>query len=455
MNEGIPRLLREAWQVRRQGTWADVRRRRFAEIVAYARARSPYYRDLYAGLPADVRDPAALPVTDKNELMAHYDSWCTDPAVTYADVGAFVADPARAGERFRDRYLVVTTSGTTGHPGIFVKDARDIAVNGALSGRMMASWLGAGDVARIAAHAGRMAIVAATNGHFLVSAGAARMRGGRLGQHAVRLFSVHTPLPELVAELNAFRPAVLLGYGGVLRMLAEEREAGRLAIAPVLVEPAGETLSEADHARMARAFGAKVRDTYGASECPYLTDGCAHGWYHVNADWAVLEPVNADHSPTPPGEPSHTVLISNLANRVQPILRYDLGDSVMQRPDPCPCGNPMPAVRVQGRVANVLTFAGDAGPVTIPPLILNTLVDGVPGTEQYQIVQTGRACLRVRLRVAPDASADRVWEGVRAGIARLLAGRGLGHVTLERATEPPEQAPGGKYRPVIPLEASA
>ena len=33
----------------------------------------------------------------------------------------------------------------------------------------------------------------------------------------------------------------------------------------------------------------------------------------------------------------------------------------------------------------------------------------------------------------------------------LLAKHGLDHVTIERADEPPEQSPGGKYRTVIPL----
>lgn len=445
-------VLRDARHDRKHHTWERARRRRFTELVAHARARSPYYRALYSGLPDDVADPADLPVTGKRDLMAHYDDWTTDRDVTYAGVSAFVADPDRVGGHYLDRYLVVTTSGTTGSPTIFVKDDRDITVNGALSALMMTGWLDVPDVARIAAGGGRMAIVAATNGHFLVSAGAARMRGGPLRRRTLRMFSVHTPIPELVDELNRFRPALLLGYGSVLRMLAEEQEAGRLRVAPVLVEPAGETLSRADHERMARSFGAKVRDTYGASECPYLTSGCAFGWYHVNADWVVLEPVNADHTPTPPGEPSHTVLISNLANRVQPILRYDLGDGVLQRPGPCPCGDPLPAVRVNGRVANTLTLGANGATVTIAPLMLATLVDRVPGTEQYQIVQTGPDALRVRLRTRPGADGEAVWRDVRSGIAALLAERGAGHVTLERAPEPPEQSAGGKYRTIVPLK---
>ena len=99
--------------------------------------------------------------------------------------------------------------------------------------------------------------------------------------------------------------------------------------------------------------------SYAATECPFLSVSCPDGWLHVNSDWVILEPVTADHQPVPAGELSDTVLITNLANRIQPILRYDLGDSVLQRLDPCPCGDPRPAIRVQGRAADLLTFPTD------------------------------------------------------------------------------------------------
>jgi hypothetical protein len=42
---------------------------------------------------------------------------------------------------------------------------------------------------------------------------------------------------------------------------------------------------------------------------------------------------------------------------------------------------------------------------------------------------------------------------VRSEIRRLLEEHGLAHIALDRAEEPPEQSPGGKYREVIPLAA--
>lgn len=229
-------------------------------------------------------------------------------------------------------------------------------------------------------------------------------------------------------------------------LLASEQEAGRLHIHPVLMTLAAEGLPLREYDRIAKAFDTKVGNSYAATECMFLSYACAHGWLHVNSDWAVLEPVDADYRPTPPGEPSHTVLLSNLATRVQPILRYDLGDSVLQRPDPCPCGNPLPAIRVQGRSADVLTFPVERG----EPLAFGSLADRTPGVEQFQIVQTAPMTLRVRLRVATGADPDRVWQAVRSEITRLLAAHKLGHVAVEQADEAPQQPPGGKYRMVIP-----
>ena len=459
MSENPLRLLLDARRAKKQGPTAieERRRTRLAEMVAHARANSPYYRELYRGLPGKLEDPSSLPVTDKKQLMARFDDWATDRRVTIEEARAFVEDPALVGERFLGSYTAATTSGTTGTRGVFVMDDQSLAVTNALAARMLGAWLGIGDVVRIAARGGRMAMVMATGGHFASAVAAARLRkGGRLRARAIGVFPVQTPLPELVAGLNRFRPAVVAPYASTAALLAGEQEAGRLRIAPVLLALAAEGLPAGERERIAKAFGARIGDSYAATEVPFLSYGCAHGWYHVNADWVVLEPVDADHRPVPPGEPSHTVLVSNLANRVQPILRYDLGDSIVRRPDPCPCGAPLPAIRVQGRAADVLTFPSDhtgrgAGRVAVAPLAFGTLLDRTPGIELFQVAQTAPAALRVRLRPAVGADPDRVWRAVHDEITRLLASHGLGHVAVERAAEPPEQSPGGKYRTIIPL----
>lgn len=450
MAESLLWALLDVRRARKQGPAALAlrQRNRLADMVAYARANSPYYRERYRSLPERVDDPARLPVTNKKELMARFDDWISDRDVTIEKVKAFVNDPARIGERFLGKYTVAITSGTTGTQGIFLMDDRSLAVTTALVVRMLGAWLNASDVIRIVAGGGRMAQVIATGGHFASMVAAVRLR--KRHADAIRVFPVHTPLPETVAGLNRFRPAILAPYASMGAMLADEQEAGRLRINPVLVVLSAEGLARGEYDRIASAFKAKVREGYAATECPFLSYSCEHGWLHINSDWVVFEPVDADYQSVPPGEHSHTVLVSNLANRVQPILRYDLGDSVLQRPDPCLCGNPLPAIRVQGRAADVLTFSTERGErVSIPSLAFE--IDQIPGVELFQIVQTSPRGLQVRLRSAGGADPDRVWQAARAAITRLLAEHRLEHATVERAEEPPKQSPGGKYRAVIPF----
>ena len=452
MTEHVVSLIWDAWRTRKKGVGAIAQRQRarLADMVAHARANSPYYRELYCDLPDRIESAEQLPVTDKKLLMERFDEWCTDRAVTLKAAEALVDDPSRIGEWFLGKYTVMTTSGTTGRRGIFLVDGRTMAVVTAMMLRWVGDWLSPSDFLKILARRRRMAMVMATGGHFASAVAAARLKERRGKQ--VEVLSAHMPMTELVARLNSFQPALLAPYASMAAMLADEQEAGRLDIHPALLALSAEGLPQEEYGRIARVFNAKVGNSYAASECMYLSSMCREGWLHVNADWVAFEPVDADYRPVAPGEQSHTVLISNLANHVQPILRYDLGDSVLQRPDPCPCGNPLPAIRVQGRSADVLTFRTPGGEVRLPPLALSQPVEAVRGVTLFQVAQSEPDRLELRLQIAPTVNADTVWREAEAGLRKVLAEHGLEHVAVERGGEPPEQGRGGKFREVIPLE---
>jgi len=452
MSESFLSLLLDIRRARKQGPAALAQRQRdrLAEMVAFARANSAYYRALYHDLPERVEDPARLPVTNKKDLMAHFDEWITDREITIEKVHPYVENPNLFGEQFLGRYLVVTTSGTTGTHGIFLVDKRSLSVIAPLFLSMLGSWLSWRDIIRVIVNGWRIGLVFAIGTPFATGVGITRFRQ-RLGK-AFQAFSVHTPLPELVAKLNKFKPGIFMSYATVTKLLASEQEVRHLDIQPILIILTAEGLPQNEYDRIAKVFNAKIGNCYAATECPFFSYSCKHGWLHANSDWVVFEPVDANYQPVPPGVQSHTVLISNLANRVQPILRYDLGDSILQRPDPCPCGNPLPAIRVQGRAADMLTFpSNDGKQITMPPLLFGTSIYHIPGIDQFQIVQTAPTILRVRLRSTADSDRDRMWEAVQTVIVHLLSEHRLKHVTVERAEEPPEQSPGGKYREVIPL----
>jgi phenylacetate-coenzyme A ligase PaaK-like adenylate-forming protein len=142
------------------------------------------------------------------------------------------------------------------------------------------------------------------------------------------VFSAQTPLSDLVRQLNAFDPAMLTSYPSTLELLAIEAGAGRLRVRPTLVEAGGETLPPTAAPGIAAALHTPLRGVYGPSECNPMAFRCGFGNLHVSAKWVVLEPLDAAMRPVEPGVRSHTVAVTNLVNRVEPIIRYDLGDSV-------------------------------------------------------------------------------------------------------------------------------
>ena len=279
-------LARAGWdtyQAGRQGRAGIARRQqeRLRAVVAYARAHSTYFADRYRDTPDDVSDVTLLPVVTKAEMMRDFDQWVTDPSVHRDEVEAFIADPTRIGRDYLDRYVVCTTSGSTGTPAIVLHDqqaltvynmlgyVRSLPVPGVLS---LANTLWAGG-----------------------------LRPARWGAGTQRLYSALAPTAELVRNLNDFQPVMLGGYPSVLESLANEQQAGRLCIHPEFVSAAGETLTTAARQHIAEAFGCRVANYYGSSEAIGLTFECSAGRLHVNSDWYIVEPVDEHHRPVPPG----------------------------------------------------------------------------------------------------------------------------------------------------------
>ncbi|MBE0605042.1 MAG: phenylacetate--CoA ligase family protein [Deltaproteobacteria bacterium] len=449
---GVPWLL---WDIVRAGRGrpedtVSRQQGRLRRLIEYARSRSPYYRERYAALPRDAQDLPALPPVTKSDLMANFNGWATDPAVTREAAEAFVGDPTRIGHLYLDRYVAFSTSGTTGTPAIFLHDRGAMSVyRGLLLARRLPTLVAAGSLGPFVRNRARTATIIATGGHFAspVVEALVRSRHPRLAGRN-RTFSLMTPLPALVHALNEFRPAVVGSYPTALAVLAGEQAAGRLRIAPALLLSGAERLSTPLGDRISKSFQCPVRDTYAASEFMGIAFDCRYGRLHVNADWVILEPVDAGGEPVGPGVPSHTTLLTNLANRVQPLIRYDLGDSVTALPAPCPCGSPHPAVRPEGRRDETLWIELADGAIRpLIPLVLATAVEEAPGVLRYQVLQAGPRRLRLRLEEAPGNDRAQVCDDVVRRLRAYLSSQGLASVAVDLSGERPRtDTAGGKMR---------
>ncbi len=444
--------LAQLWWTRHGGLPFDTPADRLDLLVRYAREYSPFYRDLYEGLPARAVPIASLPPVSKAQLMAHFDAWATDRRIRLRDVKRFMSARARIGERLLERYWAWTSSGTSGRPGIFVQDPQAMRIYDALMAVQMeeAPWRSPQPGSALAPNA-RAALVVATGGHFASIACWERMRH-RFPSFDARSFSILDPLPSLVAGLNDFQPGMLSGYATILGMLADEQAAGRLDIAPSRIWSGGEHLTPATRAAIERVFDCPVMNEYGASECLSIAHECHEGWMHLHHEWVVLEGVDRDGLPTPPGETSHTTLLTNLANWVQPVIRYDLGDRIVAAARPCACGNPLPAFRVEGRTEEPLALRPARGAaIRLAPLALSTVVEEAAGAHRFQIAQVGPARLALRFAGRPGA---KVRARAAAALKSWLRVQSLPDVELVQDPAPPRfDQPSGKLRTVVVEEA--
>ncbi|WP_431513243.1 phenylacetate--CoA ligase family protein [Variovorax sp. DAIF25] len=434
------------------GELAAQRAQRLAALLAAAATHSAHYRRLLAGCdPAHAR-LEELPISRKAELMRDFEGWVCDPALTLPMLRRFVADPANIAAACLGRYTVWESSGSTGEPAIFVQDTQAMAVYDALEAlrrpllrpleRLLDPW----------SLTERIAFVGATDGHFASTVSVQRLRRLQpaLSERLVGI-SFLQPLPRLCAELDAFAPTVVATYPSAAVLLAQERHAGRLKAAPREIWTGGETLSAASRALLRNAFACPVANSYGASEFLSLAFECPLGALHLNSDWAILEPVDAHGRAVPPGHAGATTLLTNLANHLQPLIRYDLGDRVTLCEAPCRCGSHLPVIEVQGRDDDTLRLAGPAGEpaVSVVPLAVSTVLEEEAGLFDFQLVQKGPRELLLKTQ-GQGAQAGRTLQKARTVLAAFLAAQGAPDIHIHcRAGEGADCGRSGKTRRVI------
>lgn len=435
------------------GLWPWLRAQRLDRLLAAATRHSPLYRRR----APHARSLADFEPVDKATLMAAFDDWATDRAITRAAAARLVADPALVGQAWLGRYLLWTSSGTSGVPGWFVQDARALAAYDAIDALRLRGGSPAEPALGPWGHGERFAYVGATGGHFAGIASMERLR--RLvpppWQPDLSLHSAQAPLAQTAAELAARQPTVLITYPSGAAALARLQAQGALHLRLNEVWLGGEQVSAGQRRDIEQAFGAAVRNAYGASECFSIAFECRHGVLHLNEDWVVAEPVDEHLRPVPDGVLSHAVLITNLANTVQPLIRYRLDDRVCRLRERCACGSLFAAIQVQGRAGDTLHLGAAGRPdVTVLPLALETAIEEASGVTRFQVLgrrERGRSVLELRLEPGlPDRR--QAWNRCQAALTTFLAAQGAPATRVVLGREAPlRDAGSGKLQRVKAL----
>jgi phenylacetate-CoA ligase len=247
---------------------------------------------------------------------------------------------------------------------------------------------------------------------------------------------------DYVEGLNRYRPQVLTGYSSSYCSLARMMLANNLKLdyRPDALVLWADQLTPGMKVVIQEAFGARPYEEYSSAENAVLATECEHGSLHVSSDFGIVEILNDEDQPVPPGKPGR-IICTSLLNNVQPLIRYDIGDFASWSERPCRCGRDhLPVLGgLVGRLED--TIVGPDGREVVR-IFANLNLRNVIAS---QIVQERLNLLRVKVIPTNDfCKQDELL------IQETIAARRLGDVQVEvECVSELERTERGKIRRVI------
>ena len=411
---------------------AKVRNSRVRSIIRFASRNVPYYRELFSGGGFDVEDFRTAEDLSKLPLL--------NPLVVRKDPDRFRPD-----NRKMDT-LNLVSSGTTGVPRWIHHDAVSLFTNAAHGERTRFFYPEVSKRSRCC----REAMIVVPLGSSAVEVQRFNRLKAWLPKRVSvrrRYYSMLDPMEDIIGELNRFRPDTIRAYGSGLNMLFEEvfRSGIDFHLPRSLVFSA-DSMAPGIRRKVTGELGVPVYGLYTSVECLQMGYECPeHRGYHLNEDCYPFRVLD-ENNPVPDGV-AGKVIVSNLINRANVILNYELGDRGKILPGKCGCGRTQRMLSLNiSRVADRLTLRDGT---KIHPITFAEAVYAEKDLWQHQVIQRSEDEFDVLLVV--DPSADRADLKQRLGDQFHRWIQGKVRFNLE-FVDNIDLTSGGKHRAVVLMD---
>jgi phenylacetate-CoA ligase len=394
---------------------------RAAELAAFAVSHTDWYRERYAGI--DLRglgEPGAfesLPVLEREDVRRHF------ARLRSTEASPRTVSPA-------------VTSGSTGEP---LRVLRDTRANHRTLGWRLHGWWGVhpgDDKALIWRDAAASPWRAFWHDALWWPTRTVQMDANQIDEPAMKRF---------LEGWQRVRPGLLTGYvGAVVEFAQFLRRTGSTLPPPRAVGVTAAPVAPEQKRFLREVFRAPAYDHYQCIEVPMIAGECERSdGLHVFADARIVELLGDDGRPVGPGACGQ-VVVTDLRNRVFPLIRYRIGDIARWREGPCPCGVTLPLLEpVRGRISDRLRMPSG---LVVAGEGLNALFHPFPGAvRQFQLRQEADHSLTLRCVRGSDPDADAQMRAVVARLESLV--RGEVPVRLELVDAIPHDR--GKARTVV------
>ena len=356
----------------------DYQNHKLRELRDFAYQYSPFYRRFHKGL---FNAPLSqLPILSKSMVMENFDACVTDQAIRLEDVRASLK--ANVDTAYRERYWIISTSGSSGKPGLFLYSKAEWRA-------VMTSFARGQNLAGVP-----MSPFSSHRFAFVLSPTSQHMThrvGRNMNSPWTRLLymSALEPIDRIVQHLNSWQPEILGSYASMVGLLAREQLERRLHVHPRWVFTSGEVLTPEVSQLIRRAWGTHPFNDYAATETAVIGAECQqHSGLHAYEDLLIVENVDDHNQPVPAGSYGTKLLVTVLSKWAQPLIRYELNDSVLMTEEPCACGRPFARIlSIQGRQEeNLSLLSMSGGMIPVHSVVFHTVMDRMD-VGSWQIIQ--------------------------------------------------------------------
>lgn len=405
----------------------ELQAERLREFLVRVGREVPFYRDLFRKIGFQPQD--VLSVGDLRQL----------PLLTKATIRQHAEEMKAEGAGPLKRF---NTGGSSGEPLIFFMGGDRVSHDIAAKWRATRWW---------GVDIGDPEIVVWGSPIELGAQDRVRwVRDAVLRSHLLPAFAMsERKLDDFVEVIRRRRPRMLFGYPSALALIARHAERRGVMLNEIGIRVAfvtSERLYDEQRERIGRVFGCPVANGYGGRDAGFLAHECPNGGLHLSVEDIVVEILDSRGDPVSCGEPGE-IVVTHLATREFPFLRYRTGDIGVQDDRACECGRGLPLLKeVQGRSTDFV-IASDG--TVMHGLALIYVLRELSGIEQFKIIQESRALTRVLL-VSRGHVNHEIQRRIKAGLRARLGDDVRIEVEQVDAIAPEKS---GKFRYVVSHEA--
>jgi len=389
--------------------------REIKRLLAYSMEYSSFYRNLYKGLPVEsMEDFFALPTINKQIMMDHFNELNTC-GLDKDRVLDFALEKEKNKEYegyYLDRYVIGLSSGTSGNKGVYITPRT-------LTERLPFVFL---------ARSGLSLKHLPFRILFLLRVFSQGFKDINSPFIKLDYMSTMTDPEMIVAALNEKHINIIMAPPSLLRLLIPLEP--KIATKLKQIVCYAEVLETEEKERLSAIFGAPVVEIYQASE-GQIASACKCGNLHINEDLVYVEIYDEDGRPVDrPGVAGSRMLVTNLVNYAQPLIRYEMNDMIVLG-EGCPCGSQFRVVkRIIGRNDDIPVFRTNEGHCrqVFPDLFARWIITASDRIREFKVVQQreDEVTILVDLLKGEDPEEEQnedriVIEGLKAKIAAELA----------------------------------